>query len=199
MSNTRPLVYIHGNNSTPRVWNFLMATSNMRGRWNQHCVEYDTRRPVMECVSDVHDQIYKQYGEREIDIIAHSLGGLISLCLMETDINVRRIVTLASPLNGIRILNFASIVSRDPIWHDLAPRSKFMKYLRSIDIDIPVLSIIATVGSWPLLMEPNDGVVTIRSQENFPGCSQLVVELNHYEGLLDYSIATTMMDFLNKG
>ena len=70
---------------------------------------------------------------------------------------------------------------------DVASMNPFFNRLKKHEFDDTLLAIVAT-GLEPDAFE-SDGVVTIRSQTALSGCSYERVALNHFEILLDSSVA----------
>jgi hypothetical protein len=79
----------------------------------------------------------------EVDVIGQSMGGVIAMFSAMRDdsfgkrLRIRRLFTLASPLNGARLANALSWVSPLPLHHDLRTESvNKLKLHDSIDYDV---------------------------------------------------------------
>lgn len=71
-----------------------------------HNIDYDASGTLDECVDSASNSIYKiiKNKRRELTVIGQSLGGLVATRLYTKGWNVVKIITIASPLNGARLL-----------------------------------------------------------------------------------------------
>ena len=123
-------------------------------------------------------------GENErVDIVGHSMGGLIALSLGQEK-SVSSIVTIATPLGGLDINLLQSYLSRSHFLSEIANNSKFIRQLHSQKISTPTLHLVTTHGFNPYIYEPNDGVVTVRSQMRWKCGEVHEIHANHSEVLL---------------
>ena len=102
----REVILVHGLWFGP--WSMrLLARRLRRGGFRTHFFRYRTRRDSLE--RHAHDlrALIGDAGERPPHIVAHSLGGLVTLKLLAEapELEAARVVLLGSPLNG-------SVVSR---------------------------------------------------------------------------------------
>ena len=123
------------------------------------------------------------------------MGGLIALSLAN-HIDVDRLVTIATPLGGLDINYIQSYLSRSHFLSEIANNSKFIRNLHQQKITKPTLHLVTTHGFNPYIYEPNDGVVTVRSQTRW-SCGQVIqIDANHSEVLLHEDTVNHLKNWL---
>ena len=183
------LFLIHGAWCSRHSFNYIVKKvldDNSVG--NIKCFEYDCQT---ECLNDIISRAkielldISKNGLQTV-IVGHSLGGLLALTLSQKR-HVHKTITLASPMGGIESVNWFVhyyMTYTTPIFKHLTPSSKFIRFLHSKDYSRnPVDCLIACDGHNPMIAEPSDGVVSIKSQLtwNPPDATIIKVGRNHSE------------------
>lgn len=147
---------------------------------------------------DVLHELHQRLEEegQEVDIVGHSLGGILAVSLAQRSRLVRRAITLSSPFGGSSLAAIMRFFAPNSIMNDVYPQSKLLVDARSKELTIPVLSVVTTGGRSPMIPEPNDGVVSILSQKALYGPEYVERSVNHFEVLLDFDTAQLISDFL---
>jgi pimeloyl-ACP methyl ester carboxylesterase len=119
---SRPVVLIHGLLGDPT--NFLALRNHLVARGAAHFASFsylprlDFQRLAPELRQTI-DAARERTGATQVDIVGHSLGGLVARHLLETDDrgSVRRLITLGTPYCGRRIpeREYAIFGSEDPL------------------------------------------------------------------------------------
>jgi pimeloyl-ACP methyl ester carboxylesterase len=119
---------------------------------NIHTVNYSTfHGNVLQMVEELGkrvEEIRKSTGASQIDIIAHSLGGIVSrtyMNLSEGRGKVRKLVTLGTPHQGTQLSFVAKGLSRGALDKDLRVNSYLLRLLQ--DTTLPKSSEIVSVYS----------------------------------------------------
>lgn len=186
-----PLIYIHGANATARSFNFIRRVVARPAS----CLEYSCEAPL-EFNIDRAAATLAQKGE-PVDIIAHSLGGVVALGVESLGVPVRRMVTLATPFGGSTTADYLRFLyPGERLYRDISSTNPTLARLRGHKPRAALLSFITTAGGAPLFREPNDGVVSVASQRALPWGEKIEVEVNHFECLLDEWIGQTARSFL---
>ncbi len=184
--------YIHGANSTSRSFAW------MKERMPEHemiDVEYDHTCSLGDTLD--HLRTAAQRIGRHFSIISHSIGGVLAIGVANTHPDlVDRVVTMATPFRGCRAATLLRWVAPCPLFDDIHPYSPFIREQRLSSPRIPVLSIVTTAGGTTVMSEPNDGVVTLKSQTELVGPIYRSVAVNHFEVLLDEEAAMLTRDFI---
>jgi triacylglycerol lipase len=127
----RPIVFVHGytQNRTNFIW--LSRALARRGFGPFFGFDYASFRPIEQSARKLHDfveRLLAETGATEVDLICHSLGGVVARAYVDLQgghVRVRHVVTLGSPHQGIghahRVFG-ASI-------HDLRPKKDFLMRL----------------------------------------------------------------------
>ena len=105
---------------------------------------------------------------KKIDIVAHSMGGLVSQAMILHDLQrgkdrlVSRFISLSTPWGGHRaaesgIKNSPVVI---PVWNDMAPSSQFLKNLfaKSISKSVSCSLLFSYKGSLGMFRSGNDNL-----------------------------------------
>lgn len=156
----RPVVLLHGFASTSRTLAFLA----------RH-VRVHLRRPVLRpdlglglgdlraAAERVHSAILAA-GAREVDVVGHSLGGLVASYLLkriDRGLRLRRVITLGAPHAGTSLawLGAVATLGLAPGLRQMLPGSRFLAELAAEPVP-PVSELLAIAGE-------DDGVVPVGS------------------------------------
>lgn len=169
-------VYIHGAFSTQKCWNWLEPQLNTDSIFLTYSMEEN-----MDIVLERFLKLTNDVGPYQI--ITHSMGGILGAHLAKNSQNAKQLITLSCPWKGINI-GFMSIFSNQNMLMDINSMSPWVTDLK-YGIKTLTHSIVSTSGHNALLIEPNDGVVTIKSQKSLDWPSYSMIESSHMEILMD--------------
>lgn len=191
----RNILYIHGAYASPTTF------SHMVERLPDHKTEfasYDCLRTSVEGVVRTLKAVAgASFGGQPYSIVAHSLGGVVSLRLLASGEPVERIFTMSTPFGGSKsatMLNMAFCFT--PVFADINPFGSTIRSVHQGELTVPVRSVVTTGGNSPLMHEANDGVVTVASQTCLEGPQYHHVDFNHFEVLLADPVIDLAKDFL---
>lgn len=189
-----PILYLHGANMTEK--SFVLFKRSIKGK--SFCPEYYHTDGLENNISWIMDDTAKKFKGEEVDIVAHSMGGLIALSLLNTGLPIRKIVTMSTPFGGsVAASQLKWLYPNYPMFKDICSSNDFISEIKNMKIDIPMLSFVTTAGNSPLKYSENDGVVSVESQKAIDGTKYIDVELNHYEILLDETVVKKTKNFLS--
>jgi pimeloyl-ACP methyl ester carboxylesterase len=171
------ILYIHGANSSPLSFNFIKA------KLPEH-LGYDVAYDANDHLEDL-IELAENHLVDPSHIVAHSLGGIIAVALSHRyPDRVLSVSTLSTPFGGSEAATRASV---------LFPFNTFLKNIHVLNPTlreiiqtgpkVPTMNVITSSGGTAFEPRPNDGVVTIESQEAFKGHFQYKIDLNHFEVL----------------
>lgn len=186
-----PVWYLHGAHATSRSFAWIKRELPTHEHRN---IEYSTDIPMRQVLTELVRMA--EEADETIDIVGHSLGGVLAVALSQRFPKVRRIVTLSAPFGGSAIASMMRFIAPGTIMEDIHPHSRLLTDLRSKPVTVPVKSVVTTAGRSPLLPEPNDGVVSITSQKSLVGPTYVERTVNHFEVLLDGDSARIISEFL---
>ncbi|MFT5126427.1 MAG: pimeloyl-ACP methyl ester carboxylesterase [Rhodothermales bacterium] len=101
----RPLVMLHGYADLPERWDLMRDCLERKTRdLPPIYLQFDLLRdvPLAALAAELAEQLETE-GLTEVDVLAHSMGGLVGMhlaLLAQTAVRVRRIFTLATPFGG---------------------------------------------------------------------------------------------------
>ncbi|WP_405999046.1 esterase/lipase family protein [Streptomyces sp. NBC_00829] len=129
-----PVVLLHGFVDNRSVFVLLRRTLAKHGREHLECLNYSPLtcdiRAAAELLGRHIEQICARTGRSEVDIVGHSLGGLIARYYIQRlggDERVRTLVTLGTPHSGTKV---APLASAHPIVRQMRPGSPVIEELR---------------------------------------------------------------------
>lgn len=169
-----PVLFIHGINGTPIEWEDVIAS--MDKEKFQAWVLYYPSGVRLDMLSDYLIQsvntLQKRLKVTELNIVAHSMGGLLMRSYVmkktnsESQVKIALSVTVNSPMAGMR--SAKNGVKHSPIvvpsWRDVAEDSEFVQKITAWTwpVDIPYYLIFSYESG-----EGSDGVVPLESQIPF--------------------------------
>lgn len=133
---TTPVVFVHGRNAPPAVWGTMEAAFEAQGypAGRLFAFDYDTSQSTNETVagqlSAYVDQVLRQSGAGQVDIVAHSLGSLSARWYAKFGAGggkVRNLVTLGGPNHGTDLAWACSLW--DQGCRDMTPGSYVVSHL----------------------------------------------------------------------
>lgn len=172
------ILAIHGAFSTPYVFNYIQH--KLDNYTFDHFSYQDKYKNVSTVIEDCNTKI--THDNEDVIILGHSLGGVIGANLLSNK-KVKGLVTLASPVGGIKMNFYASnFLFKRTFIQEITPFSPVIVSCKD-NIELtkkPVYNIITTSGFSPFMNNENDGVVTIESQL-IKHSKQIYVAANHHE------------------
>lgn len=172
--NKKTILLVHGINDTPRIFeNFV---GSIPADYQLLLFHYPSAFPLeytSYILNEALDEIIRRYQIPELNVIAHSMGGLVSKGMMyQADENLRQrmrvFISMASPFGGHTAaaagLKWSPVIA--PVWWAMAPGSEYLQKSDTVDL---------TEGPNHHLFysyshenggerQEDDGVVTVESQ-----------------------------------
>ncbi|MDJ0340564.1 alpha/beta fold hydrolase [Streptomyces sp. H10-C2] len=129
----RPVLLLHGFVDNRSVFTLLRRSLRKHGWTHVQALNYsplscDVRTAAALLGRHV-EQVCRQTGQRQVDIVGHSLGGLIARYYVQRlggDARVRTLVTLGTPHSGTRAV---PLLTPHPIVRQMRPGSDLMREL----------------------------------------------------------------------
>ncbi|MFF9089464.1 esterase/lipase family protein [Streptomyces sp. NPDC014991] len=128
-----PVVLLHGFIDNRSVFVLLRRTLAQHGRQRVESLNYSPLTCDIRAAADLlgrHiEEICERTGSARVDIVGHSLGGLIARYYVQClsgDLRVRTLVTLGTPHSGTRV---APLADAHPIVRQMRPGSPVIKEL----------------------------------------------------------------------
>ena len=174
------LLAIHGAFSSPFVFNYIISNFS-EYKWETFSYQHEYKN-----IDTVIKRLKKYLSESKEDviIIGHSLGGVIGANVLDHP-KVKGLITLASPICGIRINFYASnFLLKRTFVQEISPYSKTIEICKKHldEVDKPIYNFITVTGFSPFMTQENDGVVTLESQIH--GSNKIIkIPANHHEVL----------------
>jgi pimeloyl-ACP methyl ester carboxylesterase len=171
------LVYIHGHAASMKCFSFIRKHL---GHSKEIFLEYDSNdgfavnyAAMLERLKNV-DQVF---------FIAHSIGGIYALHLAHAlEKQVLGAATLSTPYGGSTEAGFMQLFSVfHPILRDVHPYSRPISDGNNLPILHPWTAVVTTAGHYPFTIEPNDGVVTLKSMQHRKDLRVIELPMNHYQ------------------
>jgi len=128
-----PVVLLHGFIDNRSVFVLLRRSLAQHGRQQVESLNYSPLtcdiRTAAELLGRHIEEICERTGSRQVDIVGHSLGGLIARYYVQRlggDLRVRTLVTLGTPHSGTRVVPLANA---HPIVRQMRPGSDVLEEL----------------------------------------------------------------------
>jgi triacylglycerol esterase/lipase EstA (alpha/beta hydrolase family) len=179
---------IHGAFSSPAIFAFMQE--KLKKGFNWHFLDYHAE------IQGIVDIVNSSRITTPCHVIGHSMGGLIALGLI-SNINVLSVTTIACPLGGIEINSMQKWYGKTSFVNDIVNTGTFIKQIKDIKTTKPVQHLISCVGFNPWIYEPNDGVLTLRSQRAYTLGKTHDIQANHVEIMMNESVIDILKNFWN--
>ena len=170
----KTILLVHGINDTPRI--FEDFANAIPDDYQLLLFHYPSAFPLeytSYILNEALDELIRRYQLPQLDVVAHSMGGLVSKGMMyQADEKLlqrtRLFITMASPFGGHSAaaagLKWSPVIA--PVWWAMAPGSDYLQIIDGVDLTQgPNHHLIYTysheVGGE---REEDDGVVTVESQ-----------------------------------
>ncbi|MFE9169931.1 esterase/lipase family protein [Streptomyces kebangsaanensis] len=128
-----PVVLLHGFIDNRSVFVLLRRNLAQHGRQRVESLNYSPLtcdiRTAAELLGRHIEEICERTGSRQVDVVGHSLGGLIARYYVQRlggDLRVRTLVTLGTPHSGTRV---APLANAHPIVRQMRPGSELIEEL----------------------------------------------------------------------
>jgi pimeloyl-ACP methyl ester carboxylesterase len=129
-----PVVLLHGFIDNRSVFVLLRRNLAQHGRQHVESLNYSPLtcdiRTAAELLGRHIEEICERTGREQVDIVGHSLGGLIARYYVQRlggDLRVRTLVTLGTPHSGTQVL---PLMNAHPIVRQMRPGSEVLEELR---------------------------------------------------------------------
>jgi triacylglycerol esterase/lipase EstA (alpha/beta hydrolase family) len=137
-TNPHPILLVHGIMHNRSAFIALKRKMQKLGWDNLETLNYATHHGhIFQMIKELEEKVEKLREETQsaqIDIVAHSLGGIVARAYMslgEGRGKVRRLVTLGTPHQGTKLSGLMKRMSRGGLHCDLKTGSYFLKLLES--------------------------------------------------------------------
>lgn len=170
----KTILLVHGINDTPRIFeNFV---GSLPEDYQVLLYHYPSSFPLeytSYILNEALNELIRHYDLPEIDVIAHSMGGLVSKGMMyQADAALRQrmrvFISMSTPFGGHTAaaagLKWSPVIA--PVWWAMAPGSSYLQVIDSVDLSAGpshhlIYSFSHEAGGE---REEDDGVVTVESQ-----------------------------------
>jgi hypothetical protein len=230
-----PVVLLHGLWAGPETWEILKRDLRANGYAFVLNYPYPNNQSLESNKDVLKDSAEKALGEahmrmvgaRKVDVVGHSMGGLVAKYNPEKATNVRRVVTVGTPHCGSPLANWACNLRLrlcDPAVRDLiVTKDQCILPGNNLGPGVPVIAINgiwngsipevsplpvpSSVGAWMLLVlydktafgaEKNDLIVSETSQKGGLANTQDVNNTWHCDEPNNSTVKSHVLDFLDK-
>lgn len=188
------VVYIHGATASERSFAFIQKSLKAK---NPIYLNYEKNSTAKDNLSIMKIELLK--ANEPLFVIAHSMGGLYATYLQKEFANIKGVISLATPFNGSEIAMWGAMLNPAyQLFQDITPHSTFVSESKKIEITVPWLQVVTTIGDVPWIMGDNDGIVTRSSMTCRTDVEYLELDRNHYEIVLSNRVIDIIKKRLHK-
>ncbi len=189
----KPVVLVHGYTQNRADFVYLSVYLRRRGLGPIYGFNYfsfaDIRSSGARLARHI-EHVCKETGASAVDLVCHSMGGLVARHAIRTGAKVRRVVTIASPHSGVRLFK-GPVVGRGG--RQLRAGTKFMMEMSGTPLGVPMLSVFSTHDN---LVAPAKESASL---EAWGGHDFVVDHVGHLTILFDERVAGAVAEFLLAG
>lgn len=170
-----PVLFIHGAGGSPQDWRMAMEKLD-RKRYQAWFYFYPSGMRLESAASSLNagvENLHARYGFQRLDVIAHSMGGLVARKFVLTNTNrnsyIKTFITFSTPWDGheAAAMGVKWAPSVVPSWHDMKLGSPFLKHLFDQRLKTKVsyhLLYSHRAKYSPFLPKENDGSISVASE-----------------------------------
>jgi pimeloyl-ACP methyl ester carboxylesterase len=156
-------------------------------------LEYNSEAGFDHNLAEMKGQLDDQ---ERLFFVSHSLGGIYALHLanyyQETTVGG---VSLSTPYGGSKQADYARyFLPFNRLMKDIGPASRPMADAKRLPAPPNWTQVVTTRGASPWIQEPNDGVVTIESQQYRQDFELVELPLNHYEVVISNQVVEIILN-----
>ncbi len=186
--NPRPIILVHGIIHNRSAFIRLKRKMEKQGWENIFTLNYSTfHGNILQMVEELSrkvEMVMKKTGASQVDILAHSLGGIVARTFMtlgEGRNVVRRLVTLGTPHQGTQLSFMVKGLSRGALDGDLRVNSYLIRLLNNTAIN-KKSEIVSVYSPFDWTVWPTENAIGVgRPMKNF---KNIRVEYVGHTGLL---------------
>lgn len=183
----RPVLLLHGYGMNSMTWVWLASALRRRGLGPLYTATYFSPQALEQSAAhlgQVVDEILRREGAERVDIIAHSLGGLVSRYFIERlGGRVANLITLGTPHQGTLLSRFGL----GPVALQLRPGCALLVSPVTPPQGVRYLSIYSTADQ---MVIPSDSARILPDEASSESCSELRLDgLGHLSLLLSPQVA----------
>jgi hypothetical protein len=155
-------------------------------------LEYNSEAGFDHNLAEMKGQLDDQ---ERLFFVSHSLGGIYALHLANyyqaTTVGG---VSLSTPYGGSKQADYARyFLPFNRLMKDIGPASRPMADAKRLPAPPCWTQVVTTRGASPWIQEPNDGVVTIESQQYRQDFELVELPLNHYEVVISNQVVEIIL------
>lgn len=186
------IVYIHGASATAESFTHIRQFVRDEFEEPDIMLEYRSDDGFAHNLAQMKGQLDEA---DRLFFISHSLGGIYSLHLAHFYRDTTRGgVTLSTPYGGSAEADFARyFLPFNRLMKDIGPMSEPMREARHLPAPKNWTQVVTTRGQSPWIVDPNDGVVTLKSMRSRSDFEIVEMELNHYEVVLSDRVVNLIL------
>jgi pimeloyl-ACP methyl ester carboxylesterase len=150
----RTLVFVHGLVANRAGFMPLQVFLRSRGHGRQLALNYRSAGSIEALALRLKREIDANVRGGRIDLVAHSMGGLVARFYLQQLGGARRVdrlITLGTPHRGTHAANFVP----SALVRQLLPESPFIRHLNALPVP-PGLRVTSIVAGRDLLVQPNE-------------------------------------------
>ena len=186
------IVYIHGASATAESFTHIRQFVRDHVEEPDTALEYNSEHGFEHNLAAMKGQLGD---EDRLFFISHSLGGIYALHLANY-YNDRTVggVSLSTPYGGSKQADYARyFLPFNRLMKDIGPASRPMAAAKKLSAPPCWTQVVTTRGASPWIQEPNDGVVTIESQQYRQDFELVELPLNHYEVVISNQVVEIIL------
>ena len=186
------IVYIHGASATAESFTHIRQFVRDHIEEPDMAMEYNSEAGFEQNLRHMEQQLTD---EDRLFFVSHSLGGIYALHLANY-YNDRTVggVSLSTPYGGSKQADYARyFLPFNRLMKDIGPASRPMAAAKKLPAPPCWTQVVTTRGASPWIQEPNDGVVTIESQQYRTDFELVELPLNHYEVVISNTVVEIIL------
>lgn len=169
-----PVLFVHGISGTPFDWKFVAENIDL-DKYQVLVFQYPSGFRLDGVVAALDyevSSIVAKHGIKEMILVAHSMGGLVSRTFVQRFHNqkegslIKKFISISSPYGGHDLAAFGvrkETKSFVPVWIDMVPGSDFQKRMSETPLNVPFYLFYGNRPHNSEKSSDSDGTVSVKS------------------------------------
>lgn len=217
MKNKEHVLFLHGYTGHGVTMKFMENYFHQHADYKLHIVSYLSlfRSPeeILEYLINELNYIFNK--DDVVNIVGHSLGGLLARCLSASDkvnFSIKRIVTIGSPHRGTslatNLMEIGVIKSLIPMATALSENSNFIRSLPKITVEMGSIAgskkyeignLLTAITSIFMNPSTHDGLVEVESTYTTGLKDFIIFDVDHVTMILSEDVMEASLNFIRLG
>jgi pimeloyl-ACP methyl ester carboxylesterase len=188
-------IFIPGAYSTEVCFNWIRSRIKIK---DQYVIDYDVEDGLDYNLDHIEKAVRDITKGESVNLIGHSMGGLIAVLLYHRGIKVKNLISISAPLGGSKFAEYIKWWTKSKLISDLSNKNLYSE-LKTKPITCKNIFVVTTRGINHPWSQENDCVVSVESQTAIDNVYYKYFDYSHSEILQSEDIIDIINEIIFRG